>query len=238
MRAGDVWAGIRRIGRARLACLLVLLAVAAALTALGIRWVSGLRSPEALAAFGERIAALGPGGWFALLAVQYLQVVLAFVPGGPVQIVSGALYGPVGAVALIVVGLFLANLTIFALVRRLGRKTLRLLSGGRELSEYRFFGIPADSPALILLLYFVPGTPKDALTYLFALSGIGPFRFCVLSIAARLPAVLVSVLAGYGLSRGRFLLAAALFAAIAVLGIVGYFVGRHVRRKADPPATD
>jgi len=227
MRPVDIWKRADRAGRARLLGILVFFAAGIALTVLGIRWAVELRDPAALEAFRERIAALGPGGALVLLAIQYVQVVMAFIPGGPIQIVAGALYGPVGALALIVAGLVLANATIFALTRRFGKKAMRLFVGTRELSDYRFLGALARPSVPVLILFLIPGTPKDALTYIFALTEIGLARFTVLSIAARLPAILVSVFAGDSLLRGKFLIAAILFAITAALGIAGYFVGRH-----------
>jgi len=227
MRPVEIWKRADSSGRARLLGVLAFLAVGVALTVFGIRWASQLSDPAALEAFRERIASLGPGGALVLLAIQYVQVVMAFIPGGPIQIVAGALYGPFGALALIVAGLVLANATIFALTRRFGRKVLRLFVGTRALSDYRFLGVLAKPSPLILLLFFIPGTPKDALTYIFALTPISPLRFTVLSISARLPAILVSVFAGDSLLKGKFLLAMILFAIIAALGIAGYFVGRH-----------
>jgi len=92
-----------------------------AATTFGVWWVMSLRDPYELAAFQERIASLGIAGWIVLLGMQYVRVVLAFIPGGPVQIVTGAILGPLGGVAVIVAGIVLANATIFALVRRFGQ---------------------------------------------------------------------------------------------------------------------
>ena len=231
MRPVDIWKRADSSGRAKLLGVLAFLAVVIALTVLGIRWASQLRDPAALKAFRERIASLGPGGPLVLLAIQYVQVVMAFIPGGPIQIVAGALYGPFGALAIIVAGLVLANATIFTLTLRFGRKVMHLFVGSRALSDYRFLGVLAKPSPLIPVLFFIPGTPKDALTYIFALTPISPLRFTVLSISARLPAILVSVFAGDSLLKGKFLLATILFVIIAALGIAGYFVGRHFGKK-------
>jgi len=48
--------------------------------------------------------------------------------------------GPLGGVAVIVAGIVLANATIFALVRRFGRRVLDFFIEGETLSKYGFIG--------------------------------------------------------------------------------------------------
>ena len=55
-----------------------------------IRRLSDPGNQEQLRAW---IDSLGFTGWLILLGVQILQIVIAFIPGEPVELLAGALYG-------------------------------------------------------------------------------------------------------------------------------------------------
>jgi len=199
-----------------------------AATTFGVWWVMSLRDPYELAAFQERIASLGIAGWIVLLGMQYVRVVLAFIPGGPVQIVTGAILGPLGGVAVIVAGIVLANATIFALVRRFGQRVLDFFIEGETLSKYGFIGdrirsVPQSKLVLsVLVLYLIPIVPADALTYIFALTPLKFWLFTLLSIVARMPGILISVFAGDNIIQGGYWQnTAMLFGVLALLVLAG-----------------
>ena len=76
-----------------------------------------------------------------------------------------------------------------------------------------------------LLIYVIPGTPKDALTYLIALSPIKPARLLLITTFARIPTVTAGVLGGDALgSRNYWLAALALGGTLLLsgLGILWY----------------
>jgi len=197
-------------------------------TVLGILWVLSLRSPERLEYFQQMVASLGVGGWFVLLAIQYVQIVIAFIPGGPIQIVAGALYGALGGLLVCIVGTILATATVFALVKKYGRKVIALFVEEKDILKYDFLGDAKKLEMLVLGLFFVPGTPKDALTYLFALTPIPMGRFMLLSTCARIPAVLTSVLAGDSIMRGEWLKAGIFFFAITLISAGGLLLHKKI----------
>lgn len=199
-----------------------------AFTVVGLRWVWSLRDPEILDAFQQKIASLGAGGWFVLLAIQYVQIVIAFIPGGPIQIMAGALYGPWGGMAVCLAGTLLAASTVFAVVKRYGRRALALFVDEKEILRYKFLQDSKRLEVLVTILFFIPGTPKDALTYLFALTPLNLSQFMILSTLARIPAMLTSVLAGDSISNGRWLKALGLFAGITLISGLGLLLHRRI----------
>ena len=62
----------------------------------------------------------GPVGFLILLGLQFLQIVVAFIPGEVVQIAAGLLYGPWIGALVILAGCVISSAFIFALVRKLG----------------------------------------------------------------------------------------------------------------------
>lgn len=205
-------------------------------TVLAAQWVLSLRDPQKLANFQALISSLGFTGWLLLLGIQYIQIVVAFIPGGPVQLVAGALFGPLGGLATCVLGMVLATATVFALVNRYGHRVISLFVKKKELADYKFLHDSKRLEFLIVMLFLIPGTPKDVLTYLFALTEIKLSRFMLLSTIARIPAVLTSVLAGDSIINGQWLRAVIYFVIIAAISLGGLVLHKkvmsiHNRRK-------
>lgn len=209
---------------------IVAVALLAAGTVLAARWVLTLRDPQNLADFQELVRSLGFGGWLLLLAIQYVQIVIAFIPGGPVQIVAGALFGPLGGLAICVLGMLLATATVFSLVGRYGHKVVHLFVKDKEIKQYKFLSDTERLEKLVVILFLIPGTPKDVLTYLFALTPIPLGRFLLLSIVARIPAALTSVLAGDSIAAGDWLRALIYFIIISAISLGGLVLHRRILR--------
>lgn len=200
----------------------------AAVTIVSARWVLSLRDPVNLAAFQSWIETLGPGGWLLLLAIQYVQIVVAFIPGGPIQIVAGALLGPWGGLAVCFGGTLLATATVFYLVSRFGHSVISLFVDEQDILKYKFLNDKKRLEWLVLVLFFIPGTPKDALTYLFALTKIKMSRFLLLSMLARTPAIVTSLLAGDSIVSGKWSKALILFVIMTVISGLGLLLHRKL----------
>jgi uncharacterized membrane protein YdjX (TVP38/TMEM64 family) len=71
---------------------------------------------------------LGIGSVPVFLAIQVLQMIVAVIPGEPVEIAAGLLYGTWGGLALCLLGSLLGSALIFFGVRKLGRKAVLLFS--------------------------------------------------------------------------------------------------------------
>jgi uncharacterized membrane protein YdjX (TVP38/TMEM64 family) len=193
-----------------------------------IQWMPLLRDPAWLAEFQRVIASLGGAGWLILLAVQYIQIVIAFIPGGPIQILAGVLYGPLGGLATCVLGILAASATVFTLTKKFGRRVVALFIKKKEFTQYHFIQDESRLERLCFLFYLIPGAPKDALTYLFALTPIPLSRFLILSVVARIPAALTSALAGDSFAAGEWGRALAYFLGLTALSLAGLLLHRKI----------
>ncbi len=91
-----------------------------------------------------------------------MQIIVAFIPGEPVEIVSGMLYGAVGFLTC-ELGILLGSVAIFYAVRAFGRPLITALSPRRSWPAIPFCTTPKAGTADLYPL-FLPGTPKDVLT--------------------------------------------------------------------------
>ena len=86
----------------------------------------------------------------------------------------------------------------------------------QKIENSKLFTHPKQIEYIMLILFLLPGTPKDLLTYLAGLLPIKPSRFIVIATLARLPSIISSTYAGATLINGNW--------KIGLLMYVGIFV--------------
>ena len=181
---------------------------------------------EARLAFVDWVRSQGLVGILVFLCLQMLQIVLAVLPGEPVELMAGALYGRWGGLAICLLGVLLASGFIYGFVFLLKER----FSHHKALAQYGFLQHPQRVRQMLYLLFFLPGTPKDMLLY------VGPFlpvswkEFLVISTLARIPSVLTSTVAGSSLLQGQWWVAVVIFV---VMGTAGLLCIRYESRILD-----
>ena len=83
-------------------------------------YVLSLQDEAVRAQFEAYIDNLGIWGFFVMLGIQILQVIIAIIPGEPVEIISGVLYGGFGGLCLCLLGILIGTAAIYFAVKKLG----------------------------------------------------------------------------------------------------------------------
>jgi uncharacterized membrane protein YdjX (TVP38/TMEM64 family) len=203
--------------------LIVFLLIIIGLTIAAIPYFPRLASAAGRDELIAQIQAAGPLGVGVVCVLQFLQIVVAFIPGEAVQLATGAIYGPLwGSVLAILAGLA-GSVFVFFVVRKLGQPFVDAMIGK---SKHQFKFLERDSSgldALVLVLYLIPALPKDIFTYLFPLTKIKPVNFFVFSTIGRIPGVVVSGVIGSAAGSGEYttaIVVAAIAVVIAVLVLI------------------
>ena len=86
---------------------------------------------------------------------------------------------------------------------------------------------------MLFILFFIPGTPKDLLTYIVPLTDISLKDFLVITLFARIPSVVSSTYGGDAFADKNFIMLAIVYSAIAVFSIGGATLYRlwEIRRE-------
>ena len=158
-----------------------------------------------------------------LLAVQVIQILLAFIPGGPMQMVAGALYGGLTGGIILLAGSAIAAHLIWWLVSWLGQAAVEAFHGGKQpgkLRKLRAFREEKSAEALTWILFLIPGVPKDLLTYFAPLTPMKRSRFILISTVARIPGIFLTTFAADSLLDGRWWLSAVLYL-LMIVGALG-----------------
>ena len=212
--------------------LLVFLAVMAVLTVVFWPEVMALGTEEGRVAFSALVSESGVFGWLIALGVQLLQIFLAFIPGEPVEILLGVLFGPWLGTLTCLFGIFLGTVTIYFLVRRFGVRFVKRVVGDKDFTKYKFLSDKRKIELTVFILFFIPGTPKDALTYVAPLAPIEGWKYLLIATFARIPSVITSTILGDSIKNGDYILAAAVFIITALISAAGFVLGSlYVKNK-------
>lgn len=214
--------------------IIIFIAVMGVLTIALWPYIKTLGTSEGREAFGEWVDGLGFGGWLVSLGIQLLQIFVAFIPGEPVELLLGYLWGPWLGMLTCLIGIFIGTLTIFMLVRRLGMRFVRKIVGTDDLTKYKFLKDKNKVELTVFILFFIPGTPKDALTYIAPIAPISPIKYLLIATFARIPSIITSTLLGDSIAEGDYLLAVIVFVITAVISVLGIVLGnKFVEKKQE-----
>ena len=162
----------------------------------------------------------GPLGFLILLALQFLQIVVAFIPGEATQMAAGMLYGPWLGGLVILVGSILSSAFVFVVVHRLGAPFVRDIVSDKWLEKFERFEQSGKLELTVFILFLIPATPKDVFTYLVPLTSMRMRNFLLLSNIGRTPGILISTYAASGLVDGNMWQSIIILAVVAVIAVV------------------
>ena len=202
--------------------LVVVALLALWLTVFVWRWLASFSQED----FRDYIQSFGVLGWLVLLGIQILQVFVALIPGELVESAAGFAFGPWLGTAICYAGIVIGSGLVFCLTRKFGVKLVEVFISREKINELRFLNTEAKRNALIFLLFFIPGTPKDLLTYFVGLTDIRIQTFLALSLIARIPSVLSSTFGGHLLGEGKYWGAVVLYGVTGAVSLAGLFLYR------------
>ena len=184
-----------------------------------------LSTPEGQLEFKNQVEEMGALGFLALFGLQFAQIFLIILPGEPMEILAGMCYGGIGGTIFITISACIISSLIFFAVRKFGRKFVYSFCSKERIDKIensKLFKNPKKIEWIMLLLFLIPGTPKDLLVYIAGLLPLKPLRFILISTFARLPSVISSTFAGGSIVAGNWTHSIAIYAATFIL--VGLFI--------------
>lgn len=184
-------------------------------------YIQELFEPGGIDRVIDRVRDAGPLGVLILLGMQFLQIVVAFIPGEVTQVAAGMLYGPWFGALIILIGCVISSAFIFALVHKLGAPFVQSMVPTKYLDKFRKFEKTGKLKIIVFVLFLIPGLPKDVFTYLVPLTDMRMRDFILLSNVGRIPGVLMSTYAADSLIDGRIWESVIVFGIAAAIGAIG-----------------
>lgn len=178
--------------------------------------------------FRTWVGTLGYWGQLAFVGLMALQIILAFIPGEPLEIAAGYAFGFWQGTALCMLGAAVGSLVVFLAVRHLGIRVIRLFFPERDITSPAFFQNERKLNAVTFLLFAIPGTPKDLMTYCAGLTQMRLSVWMGISSIARIPSIVTSTVGGDALGMQNYTFAAIVFVITLLVSLAGLVTYRRV----------
>lgn len=177
----------------------------------------------------------GKGLWgqISFVAMFFFQVVVAIIPGEPLEICAGYAFGAVEGTILSTIGIALGSAAVFMLVRTLGVKLVEVFFSVEKIRSMRFLRESRKRNTLAFIIMLIPGTPKDLISYFAGLTDMKLSEWLIITTVARIPSVVTSTLGGNALAEQNYLSAVIVFAVTAVISIIGIAIYNRISRRRE-----
>ena len=179
------------------------------------------------------------GLWGPLLfmGMIVLQIVVAIIPGEPLEIVAGYAFGALEGTLWCLLGAFAGRLAVFLLVRRFGTRAIEVFFPLDKLQSLRFLQNERRLTFWVFFLFFLPGTPKDLLCYIVGITKLPRRSWLVISAVAPIPSIITSTIGGDALGMGNYAFAALVFGITIVISSLGLLAYRAICRARERSET-
>lgn len=201
---------------------------------LAVTWFVGgpmvrlAREPERFQAWVDSY-----GIWSRLIFVGIVvfQVLVAFVPGEPIELAAGYIFGVLEGSLLTMAGFLTGSWIIFVLVRRFGIKLVEVFFSKEKIAEVSFLKNPKKTRILAFILMMIPGTPKDFLSYFAGLTQLTLRQWLGIVAVSRTFSLVTSAVTGAAAGEENYILSALMLLVTALISAVGILYYRRICRQ-------
>lgn len=199
-----------------------------------VAWYVGrplVRFAENPAQFRAWVSAHGVWGKLAMVGMCAVQVVVALIPSEALELGAGYAFGAWEGAFLCLAGIVLGSVLVIIAVRRFGMRFIELFYTREQIASVSFLQDGVRVKALLLLIFAVPGTPKDLVTYTVGLLPVSVRWYVLCTSVARFPSIIMSTFAGAAAGEQAYTRAILLFAAGAAIGLSGFLFYTWLRKR-------
>ena len=157
----------------------------------------------------------------AVHALNALQIMLAFLPGEPIELASGYAFGFWEGTILCMAASALASSAIFFAVRRWGWRLVGVFFDRSHLERFSWLHNARRLELVMLVVFLIPGTPKDFLTYFAGLTDMRYAPVLAITTLGRIPSIVTSTVAASAFGSGNYGVALGSVAVAVLLVAVG-----------------
>ncbi|MBI1746966.1 MAG: TVP38/TMEM64 family protein [Acidobacteria bacterium] len=174
-----------------------LLLVWALLRKLGVDWMAWWELATDRAELEAFVSSFGVYSPLICIAMQFIQVVIFFIPGEVTQIAAGYVFGSFWGFVYSAIGIALGSVFNFFVARKLGRPFVERIVDRNTIDKVDRFMSARKGKTAVALMFLLPGFPKDALCYIVGgVTSVSYLSFFLISTLGRTPALLFSVIFG------------------------------------------
>lgn len=198
---------------------------------LGRKMIPLILNPKAFRLWVQEIGMLGK---FVIIGISALQIVVAIIPGEPIEIAAGYAFGWLEGAIYCVIGNLLGQTVVFLLSKKFGMKFVEIIVSKQRLSRMKILKDSTKVYMTIFFVFLIPGTPKDVISYVAGITSIRLLPFLLVSGVGRIPSVISSTIGGSYIGTKNYKMAVVVFVVTIIVSSISLIVYKsHERRKVN-----
>lgn len=162
------------------------------------------------------------------------QLIIALIPGEPLEMGAGYAFGALEGTILCIIGCVIGSALVFLFVRRFGVKLVEVFFPREKIRSLRFLQDSRRLNLLTFIVFFIPGTPKDLLSYFIGLTDMKLGTWLCITAVARIPSIVTSTVTGDALGLKDYQFALIAFGVTLALSLAGILVYRRLSARRHP----
>ena len=213
------------------AIIVALIFIAAVGYLVGKPMVEFVREPERFRAW---VDSSGFVSRVIFVGMVVFQLIIALIPGEPLEMGAGYAFGAVEGTILCIIGCVIGSALVFLFVRRFGIKLVEVFFPREKIRSLRFLQDSRRLNLLTFIVFFIPGTPKDLLSYFIGLTDMKLGTWLLITAVARIPSIVTSTVTGDALGLKDYQFALIAFGVTLALSLLGILVYRRLSARRHP----
>ena len=192
---------------------------------IGLPMIRLVEEPEV---FRDWVDSYGIWSRLIFLGMVVLQVVVAFIPGEPIELAAGYAFGFWEGTVLTLAGFLLGSLLVYLLVRHFGTQLVEVFFSSEKIRSFSFLKNSEKTKTIAFLLMLIPGTPKDFLSYFAGLTQLSLKSWMMIVAIARLPSLVTSTATGAAAGEQNYVLTVVMLGITVILTLAGLYYYRLI----------
>lgn len=158
------------------------------------------------------------------------QTIIPIIPGEPIELLGGYLFGKINGSIICFICEAVASIFVVLLARKYGKKLINYLFSDKKidsiekLKSKKYFN-------LFTILFILPGTPKDLMTYFSGLTDYDLIPTLIIVTIGRLPSIITSTLSASYFQDEKYLISIIIYAITIVICIIDISIYKHISKK-------
>lgn len=178
--------------------------------------------------FKQWILSYGPFSIIMFVLIQVIQVVIFFIPGEVTQVAGGYIFGAFWGTILSSAGILMGSTIGYLFAKYFIKKYVLRMIEKRNLKRFKKVLDAGSNKVVILVIYLIPGIPKDVLVYVAGVSNVTLVDFILYSSIGRFPWILASAYFGEGIHMENYSAMIIIGVVAIALFIIGFWRGHSI----------
>lgn len=162
-----------------------------------------------------------------MVVLIIIQMLFAFLPGEPLELASGYLFGNLFGTIICLIGSCIGTIMIYFIVQKFRYKIIDVMFDKNEVKKVENMLSTKKNLFFVFIIFLIPGTPKDIITYVASLAKLKLSKWVILTTVGRIPSIITSTYLSAYLKQENYMGALIMLCVTCVLVVVGTIYYRH-----------